>query len=178
MTHVPPRHPPRAPKGQAAPSREPAAAADALPVFLLEDDDAVRDAVASALRAAGFEVIAFSSARRFLEHYDGQPGCLVADLDLPGMSGPELLHCLQAAALPLPAIFTNARLWRRGLDAVGRDDRLPLLLQKPYGVDELLPLIRLAISSRSHRAGTQRSEPEAGSCSTGRRLQPARRRLA
>jgi two-component system, LuxR family, response regulator FixJ len=140
MARVPPKIPRCDATEQAAPGSEGPAAAAAAAVFLIESDDAVRDAVASALRAAGFEVVAFSSARHFLDGYGGQRGCLVADADVPGMSDPELLRQL---AVLLPAIFTSARLGR--LDLGDLLSRRQLLLRKPYGMDELLPLIRCAV---------------------------------
>ena len=66
-------------------------------VFLVDDDPSVRKALARALRAAGYVVELFASAREFqLQYRPGTPGCLVLDVELPGLSGLELQE--QAAA--------------------------------------------------------------------------------
>ena len=115
-------------------------------MFLVDDDEAVRDAVANALQGAGFAVASFGSTRQFLDTYRaGQRGCLVVDLDLPGVE-PELLRMLASAEHALPVIITSRRLRRRALAptvaALGA-----VLLEKPFGVDDLLPLIEAAIAS-------------------------------
>jgi FixJ family two-component response regulator len=114
-------------------------------IFLVDGDEAVRDAVASALRAVGYRTRAFGAARPFLSAYTpGQPACLVVELDLPDMDGVELLRALAAAGHALPTIVTSRRLRRRTV----ADLLAPLpavLLQKPFGVDDLLPLIQCAL---------------------------------
>lgn len=117
-------------------------------MFLVDDDEAVRDAVATSLRAAGFAVLAFGSARQFLDAYRaGQDGCLVVDVDLPDVE-PELLRMLATSELALPAIITSRRLRRRPLAPALH--ALPVrLLEKPFGIDDLLPLIRAATTSGS-----------------------------
>jgi len=60
-------------------------------VFVVDDDESVRSSLKFLLRAAGLESRAFGSAPEFLEDYDpSQPGCLVLDVCMPGMSGLEL----------------------------------------------------------------------------------------
>jgi FixJ family two-component response regulator len=114
-------------------------------VFLVDADDAVRDAVASALRAAGFRTRAFAAAQPFLSAYiPGQPACLVVDLDLPDTGGIALLQALEAAGHALPAILTSRRLRRRPITGA-RSPMPALLLEKPFGIDDLLPLIRRAL---------------------------------
>jgi FixJ family two-component response regulator len=114
-------------------------------IFLVDADDAVRDAVASALRAAGFRTRAFGSAEPFLAAYaPGQPACLVVDLDLP-TDGIGLLRALAAAGHALPAIVTSRRLRRRTV-ASALSPMPTLLLEKPFGVDDLLPLIHRALA--------------------------------
>ena len=122
-------------------------ATDAAPtIFLVDADEAVRDAVASALRAAGYRTRAFGAAQSFLAAYTpGHPACLVVDLDLPETDGIGLLRALAAAGHALPAIVTSRRLRRRSLAGVASP--MPtLLLEKPFGVDDLLPLIRQVLA--------------------------------
>ena len=64
------------------------------PIFLVDEDDAVRDALAMSLRAAGHTVAAFGSGRQFLDAYQpGNSGCLVIDMDLSDVGAVELLRC-------------------------------------------------------------------------------------
>jgi FixJ family two-component response regulator len=143
-----------------APSREPdererLAASSSRPagdvlVFLVDDDEAVRDAVATALQGAGFAVASFGSAWQFLDAYRvGQPGCLIVDADLPGVE-PDLLRILASSELPLPVIITSRRLRRRAM-APTLGAFAAVWLEKPFGVDDLLPLVNAAIASNSGR---------------------------
>jgi FixJ family two-component response regulator len=75
-------------------------------VYVVEDDAAVRDALAQLLEGKRFRVKLFESAERFLEACDpGQAGCLLLDMKLPGMSGIELQEALAARGIELPIIF-------------------------------------------------------------------------
>ena len=116
-----------------------------LTIFLVDGDEAVRDAVASALRVAGLRVCAFGSGQQFLAAYGpGRPACLVVDLDLPDMDGIALLRMLAATERALPTIVTSRRLRRGALASLLAP--LPRLLEKPFGIDDLLPLIRDAVT--------------------------------
>ncbi|HEX6144237.1 MAG TPA: response regulator [Geminicoccaceae bacterium] len=112
-------------------------------VFILDEDAAVRDAVAAALGAAGVEVRAFASAEAFLEvELPARPACLVVDIDLPTTGGPALIDLLAARGTRLPTIITSRRLRR-----LARSDLL--LLEKPFGEDELIPVIRRVLALRA-----------------------------
>jgi FixJ family two-component response regulator len=114
-------------------------------VFLVDDDDAVRDALAMSLRAAGYPVAAFGSARQFLDAYrSASPGCLVVDMDVPEGGAVGLLQTLAIARIILPAIITSRRL-RRIPAADGLPSGSILFLDKPFGIDELLRLIQSVI---------------------------------
>jgi FixJ family two-component response regulator len=99
------------------------------------------------LRAAGHTVAAFGSGRQFLDGYRrGDPGCLVVDMDLSDLGAMELLRMLAASQVTLPAVITSRHLkWRApvGGPPAGR----VLFLDKPFGVDELLRHIRIALAS-------------------------------
>jgi FixJ family two-component response regulator len=124
-------------------------------IFLVDEDDAVRDALALSLRAAGHSVAAFGSGRQFLNGYRrGDPGCLVADMDLPDLGAVELLRMLAASQVTMPAIITSRHLKRR-VPAGGLPPGRVLFLDKPFGIDELLRLIRIAL------AGADGSDPRA-----------------
>jgi len=114
-------------------------------IFVIDHDEAVRDALATSLEAAHHAVVLFASARQFLDWYEpGQPGCLVVDLDLPGMGGAALLHVLWARDVRLAAVLTSARL-KRPARAAGLPPDGVEILPKPFGDEELLERIRRAL---------------------------------
>jgi FixJ family two-component response regulator len=122
---------------------------DGATIFLIEEDDAVRDALALSLRTAGHPVAAFGSGRQFLDGFQpGDPGCLVVDMDLSDLGAAELLRTLAASQAALPAIMTSRHLKRRA-PVGGLPPGRILFLDKPFGIDELLRLIRIALASAS-----------------------------
>ncbi len=75
-------------------------------VYVVEDDQAVREALMVMLRTAGLHVEAFSSASGFLQGYRaGCAGCLVLDVRMPGMSGLTLQDELIERQINLPIVF-------------------------------------------------------------------------
>jgi two-component system response regulator FixJ len=114
-------------------------------VFVVDDDDAVRDALATLLEAAGYRVAGFGSPLQFLDAL--QPdhnGCLVVDLDLPGMAGLDLVRVLIERRIDLPAILMTGGMRNRRLK-----DRLHAgfvgVLEKPFGDRELLEQVESAL---------------------------------
>jgi FixJ family two-component response regulator len=78
-------------------------------VALIDDDGAVRKALARVLRSAGFTVMAFESAEEFLAHSPGAPpDCLILDVNLTGMSGVELSQTLLERGVAISTVFITA----------------------------------------------------------------------
>lgn len=78
-------------------------------VFVVEDDEGVRNSLEVLLRLEGLRARGFESAEAFLAAVSpGWSGCLVVDLRMPGMGGLELLERLREAGCPLPAIVITA----------------------------------------------------------------------
>src|ERR1700751_6409616 len=76
------------------------------PVFVVDDDAAVRQGLRFMLRAAGYSVETFPSARSFLEDYDPRRGgCLLLDVQMPQMTGLELQQRLNVPGWGTPVIF-------------------------------------------------------------------------
>lgn len=77
-------------------------------VFVVDDDEAVRDSLTMLLEAVGHAVGVFSSAEDFLSVCEsGITGCLILDVDMPGMDGPTLQEELIRRGLQLPVIFLS-----------------------------------------------------------------------
>lgn len=75
-------------------------------VFIVDDDDAVRESLAFLMKSVGLKAESFPSAQAFLDSYNpNRPGCLVLDIRMPGMSGLELQQELQRRACQLPVII-------------------------------------------------------------------------
>ena len=75
-------------------------------VFIVDDDEAVRDSLRWLLEANGYRVRAYASAENFLDEYDAmQLGVLIADVRMPGMNGLELQEQLMARKSPMPIVF-------------------------------------------------------------------------
>ena len=84
--------------------------ADSRAVFVVDDDEAVRDMLRTLIEGDGFKVQTWRTAEAFLAEYDPpQSGCLVMDLDLPGMDGLELAEMLLARQARLPIILVSGR---------------------------------------------------------------------
>ena len=114
-------------------------------VFVVDDDQRVREALSNLLSSAGYLVATFASAAAFLAfEKPDHPGCLVLDLNLPGVSGLELQEQLAAAPAP-PIVFitghgdvpSTVRAMKKG--AVE-------FLQKPFTETDLLWAIDAAIA--------------------------------
>jgi FixJ family two-component response regulator len=77
-------------------------------VCVVDDDVSYLRATARLLRAAGYRVETFSSVAEFFEKVPaGAPGCVLADLAMPGLSGLDLQDALARSASPLPIVFVS-----------------------------------------------------------------------
>ena len=78
-------------------------------VSVVDDDESVRESLPDLLKQFGFAARAFSSAEEFLESDTiARTGCLILDIAMPGMSGPELQRELKRRRLQTPIIFITA----------------------------------------------------------------------
>jgi FixJ family two-component response regulator len=114
-------------------------------VFLVDDDASVRSALTRALNAEGFHVLSWASADAFLADYDPEkPGCLVADVAMPGTDGLQLQTMLSTGEHSLPIVFItgngNVRMSVQAMRA-GAVTFLP----KPVRLSELAAAVREAL---------------------------------
>ncbi len=128
-------------------------------VFIVDDDEAVRNSLRLLVKSVGLPAAAAKSAQEFLAGYDSdQPGCLVLDVRMPGMSGIELQQELNARGAVIPVIFiTGHGDIPMAVEAMqqGAFD----FLQKPFRDQDLVDRIQLALAKdRTNRDElTQRS---------------------
>lgn len=121
-------------------------------VYIVEDDEAVRDSLSLLLQSEGLPVIAYDRASRFLEDWrPDMAGCVVLDIRMPEMDGMELQEALVERGSDLPIIFVTGHgdvplaveAMRKG--AVD-------FIEKPYHEEQLLEKIRNALSENAeHR---------------------------
>ncbi len=79
-------------------------------VYVVDDDQDVRDALARLLMSAGSNVVTFKSPQAFLDRFDRRAcACLVLDLAMPGVDGLELQRLLEREAPALPIVFLTGR---------------------------------------------------------------------
>jgi two-component system response regulator FixJ len=118
-------------------------------VHVIDDDDAVRDSLAALLSAIGFETRSYASAIAFLENIDRRdPGCVITDVQMPGMSGLELLDRLSGRSADFPVIVLTGR-----ADVAMAVDALKAgavdFIEKPFDGDVLLAAVRAALTRLS-----------------------------
>ena len=121
-------------------------------ISIVDDDESVREATQSLMRALGFPAESFPSAGDFLSSDDlDSTRCLIADVQMPGMTGLELHNHLVATGHPIPTVLITAypsdAIRSRALQA-----GVIAYLTKPFREDELLGYIESAIAG-SERSG-------------------------
>lgn len=114
-------------------------------VFVVDDDKSVRDSIRWLLESISLHVETFDSAETFLKQFSpDRPGCLILDVRMPGMSGPELMDRLGAPKPAIPIIFLSAHgdvpLAVRAMKGGAVD-----FLQKPYNNQTFLERVRQAL---------------------------------
>jgi two-component system response regulator FixJ len=114
------------------------------PIFIVDDDEAVRDSLRMMLEAAGYEVRPYENARHFLASEDLRAGCLIADIRMPGMGGLELQEELARRHAILPVIIITGHgdvpLAVRAMKSGAID-----FIEKPFGDQTMLDCVARAL---------------------------------
>ena len=118
-------------------------------VSIVDDDESVRESLPELLRQFGYASRAFPSAEAFLaSEFVGETSCLILDVAMPGMSGPDLQRQLLCRQQAMPTVFITAQ----------RDETLrPRLLAggaveclfKPFSDEALLDALEAALRGRA-----------------------------
>jgi len=116
-------------------------------VYVVDDDASFRTAIERRLKKAGYEVATYPSAQHLLDRLPDQrgPGCILLDVRIPGLSGPELQGRLGELGSTLPIVFlTGYADVPTTVQAIkaGADD----FLTKPVSSDQLLRTIQRAMA--------------------------------
>jgi FixJ family two-component response regulator len=111
-------------------------------VGVVDDDESVRESLPDLLESFGFEARTFASAEDFLQSDRADdPGCLILDIAMPGMSGPDLQQELIRMKRNIPIVFITAHAHDMQLvrGAVA-------CLAKPFSEDEIVSAVRAALA--------------------------------
>jgi FixJ family two-component response regulator len=115
-------------------------------VIVVDDDDAVRNSLRLLLKSVGLPTLTHASAQEYLDAWDpAQPGCLVLDVRMPGMSGLELQEELNRRGAIVPVIFISGHGdIPMAVDAIqhGAFD----FLQKPFRDQDLIDRVQRALA--------------------------------
>lgn len=132
--------------------------------YLVDDDEAIRDALSWLLRSRDIASRSWPSAESFLADYSGEmQGCLVLDIRMEGMSGPELFAQLRARGCRMPVIFLTGHgdvpLAVQALKSGAFD-----FIEKPFNDNELadrvIDALKLAAEASSQSAATATLESQ------------------
>ena len=125
-------------------------------VHIVDDDKSFATAMERRLKQAGYEVAVYASAQQLLDCLPSEsiPSCILLDVRIPGLSGPELQRRLSELGSTLPIVFltgyadvpTTVRTVKAGAED---------FLTKPVSSDELLQAIERAIAVHEARRGLQ-----------------------
>lgn len=131
-------------------------------VFIVDDDPSVRKALGRILSANGLETATYGSGDEFLACFDPDaPGCLVLDLEMPGLGGLELQHTLHERGASLPVLFVSGRGSIRTSVSAMKEGAVDFLT-KPVDAEVLLACVKQAMdrdqSARATKHECQRIE--------------------
>ncbi len=129
-------------------------------VFIVDDDEALRETLTRLVESVGLSARTFDSATSFLEVYEPQqPGCLVLDVRMRGMSGLDLLSTLRARDSALPVIMMSAygdvATAVRAMKAGALD-----FVEKPFSNQAMLELIQQSLKADSQARESRRVRDE------------------
>jgi FixJ family two-component response regulator len=121
-------------------------------ISIVDDDESVREATKALVRSLGYAAATFASAEEFLRSDRlRDTSCVIADVQMPGLSGIDLQQQLVAQGLALPVIFITAfpdeRTRRRAIDAGAVD-----YLSKPFSDEQLVSCLDMALRDEASDA--------------------------
>lgn len=129
-------------------------------VFIVDDDEAMRNSLRWLIESVGHTVETYGSAQAFLDnHYPGRSGCLLLDVRMPGMSGLELQSQLESHDIRLPVIILTGHgdvgMAVKAMKAGALD-----FIEKPFDDELLLAAIEKALTEDAEKRVERASRAE------------------
>ncbi len=116
-------------------------------VSVVDDDESIRESLPDMLKALGFAAEAFSSAEEFLaSDYVDRTRCLLLDIGMPGMSGPDLQQELRLRRQTIPIVFITAQADETVRRRLIEDGAVECLF-KPFDERALLAAVNAALEA-------------------------------
>jgi FixJ family two-component response regulator len=124
-------------------------------IYIVDDDESVRDALRNLLDAVGMRAVLYGSTQEFLDaRRPDVPSCLILDVRLPGMNGLELQEELNKTGVPVPIVFITAHgdipMTSRAIKAGAVE-----FLTKPFEKKDLLAAVGQALDRDRERRAAQ-----------------------
>jgi len=133
---------------------------DAPLVYLVDDDEAVRDSLGMLFKSIGLKHESYASALDFLQHYDSsRHACLVADIRMPGLSGLELQQRLNDEGAEIPIIFITGH-GDVPMAVTAMKSGAADFVQKPFRDQDLIDRIHKGLDRDHERRVTRAAEDE------------------
>jgi len=124
-------------------------------VFVVDDDSSIRELLSWLMKRNGLNAQVFPDAHSFLKAYKpGTPGCLVVDLNMPGMSGLDLQQYLKESGVALPVIFLSGRADVPKAVRAVREGAIDFL-EKPFDYKRVVALIEECLRRDAEARATQ-----------------------
>jgi two-component system, LuxR family, response regulator FixJ len=123
-------------------------------VAVVDDDEAIREALCDLLMVTGLECSTFDSAPAFLDNVQNHFDCLITDVRMPGMSGIDLLERMRAGGSDLPVIVLTSVI-DSSVRARALDLGAQAWLTKPVADDALLDQLKAAIGAEDWPDGPE-----------------------
>jgi FixJ family two-component response regulator len=116
-------------------------------ISIVDDDESMREAIRGLMKSLGYSAEAFASAQDFLNSREApRTACLIADVHMPEMTGPELHRHLVISGKAIPTILITAypddKARERALE-----DGVVSYLSKPFDENELLDAVRSSVTT-------------------------------
>lgn len=123
-------------------------------VYVIDDNKAVRDAIRVLLELEGFRIIDFASALEFVQRQrERGRGCIVTDIEMPGMNGLQLVEAVRARDKCIPILVITGKPTAAVRTAV--EEANARLLVKPFIPEELLTFVRNALRGEIGRGTSE-----------------------
>ncbi|MDH5264879.1 MAG: response regulator [Betaproteobacteria bacterium] len=148
-------------------ARPPAAPPAEPVVYVIDDDESIRELLCWLMKRNEIRAEAFPNAKSFLKSYrPGGPGCLILDLYMPGMSGLDLQRYLKDAGIEMPVIFLSGRADVPKAVLAVKSGAIDFI-EKPFDYRQIVDLVRECLRRDAQsRAGRQEARARAERLST------------